>query len=102
MSELSERLCLNLTYPLTGYVKLLADFFKSSGSAVVQAKSQTENLFLSRRERTEDIDELFLKQSKGRSVRRSRRIVVTNKVTQMTVLFFAYRRFKRYGLLRNL
>ena len=44
MTELAESLRLNLTDTLTGYIKLLADFFKSSASAVLKTETEFENL----------------------------------------------------------
>ena len=44
VTKLSESLGFNLTDTLTGYIKLLADFFKGSASAVLKTETEFENL----------------------------------------------------------
>ena len=46
VTELTERLCLDLTDTLTGDIKLLTDLFKRSRSAVVKTESQLYNVLL--------------------------------------------------------
>ena len=47
MTELAERLCLDLTDTLTGDVKFFADFLERSGAAVIEAEAELENVLLS-------------------------------------------------------
>ena len=49
VAEFAEGFGLDLTDALTGYVEFLANFLKSACSAVLNAESQTQNLFLARR-----------------------------------------------------
>ena len=47
MTELSERLCLNLTDTLSGYLEFLAHFLQGSCPSIILAKAQAEHLLFS-------------------------------------------------------
>ena len=62
MTQLAQRLCLNLTDAFTSYVKFLADFFQSSGTAVYNAETELKDLLLTRGKRGENLFELLTKE----------------------------------------
>ena len=102
VSELSERLGLNLSYSLSSNVKLLAYFFQSSRTSVLKSESECKNLFLSVRKRIKHFHKLLFEQCKRRRVCRSGDIVIGYEISQMAVFFLADRRFKRNRFLRYL
>ena len=60
MTQLAQRLGLDLADTLTGDVELLADLLEGAGTAVLDAEAQAQDLFLTRRQRLEHLDELLL------------------------------------------
>ena len=102
MTKLSERLRLNLTDTLTGYVKLAANLFQCARTAVIQPEAKPQNLLLSLRQGSENLLQLLLQKRIGCRLRRNRNVVILNEVAKMGVLLLTDRRFQRYRLLRNL
>ncbi len=70
--------------------------------AVLDAEAQAQDLFLTRRQRLEHLDELLLEQHKGGSLCRFRRVVVRDEVAEVRVLLLADRGLERNRLLRDL
>ena len=62
MTELAERLGLDLTDPLAGDVELLADLLEGSGAAVLEAESELQNASLTTGQRIEDRLDLLLEE----------------------------------------
>ena len=60
MTQLTQRLCLNLADTLASYVEFLADLLKGAGMAVLDAEAQAQNLFLTRRQSLKHLNELLL------------------------------------------
>ena len=102
MTKLAERLRLNLTDTLTGYVKLAANLFQCARAAVIQPEAKPQNLLLSLRQGSENLLQLLLQKRIGCRLRGNRNVVILNEVAKMRILLLTDRRFQRYRLLRNL
>ena len=102
MTELPERLRLDLADTLTRDIEFLADFLKRACTAVIQTEPQAEDLLLSLRQRSQHLDELLLQKCEGCGIRRDRNVVILNKVSEMAVLLLTDRRLERDRLLRDL
>ena len=59
MTKLTERLRLNLTDTLTGYVKLAANLFQRARAAVIQPEAKPQNLLFSLRQGSENLLQLL-------------------------------------------
>ena len=46
MTQLSERLCFNLSDTLTGYVEFLSDLLERALSAVIETETKADDLLL--------------------------------------------------------
>ena len=71
--QLADGLCLDLTHALTGNAKVAAHLFQGAGTAIIQTKTQAQNLLLPLGQRTQNLNELFPKQRKGCRFRRYRK-----------------------------
>src|SRR5262245_4754401 len=102
MSELAERLGLDLadTFPCHG--KILSDFFKGVLTTVGQAEAQPQHLLLARRERVQHLVGLLAQGETDDRLDRRDDLLVLDEITQMTVLFLSDRRLQRDRLLRDL
>ena len=69
VAQLSQRLGLNLTDPLSGDVEFLAHLFQRAGPAILQAEAQLEHPLLTGRQRTQHRNELLLEQRVGGGLR---------------------------------
>ena len=99
MTQLPERLRLDLTDSLTGDVKFLSDLLEGSGSSVIETEAEPENLLFPLGQRSKHLFQLLLQHREGSRVRGHRNIIVLNEVSQVAVLFLADRGLERYRLL---
>ena len=60
VAQLAQRLGLDLADALARDVELLADLFERTGTAVLNAEAELQDLFLARCEGGEHVDELLL------------------------------------------
>ena len=102
MTKLAERLCLNLTDTFSCYIKFLTNFLQSSGTSIVQAKTQAQYFLLSVCQCAQNLYQLLFQQSKCCCICRYRYIVILNKVSKVAVLFLTDRCLQRYRLLGDL
>src|SRR5215470_2555304 len=102
MTELAQRLGLDLTYALTGHGKILADFFERVLAAVRESKTEAEHFLFSRRQRVEDLVGLLAQGEPDDRLDRRDDLLVLDEITEMTVLFLADRRLERDRLLGDL
>ena len=86
MTKLAERLRLNLTDTLTGYVKLAANLLQCACAAVIQAEAKPQNLLLSLRQGSENLLQLLLQKRIGCRLRGNRDVVILNEVAKMGIL----------------
>src|SRR5262249_52646728 len=102
MTELAQRLRLDLTYPLAGHGKILTDFFERVLAAVRESEAQTEHLLFSRRQRVEDFVGLLAQGEPDDRLDRRDDLLVLDEIAEMTVLFLADRGLERDRLLGDL
>ena len=102
VAKLAQRLCLYLSYSLSGYIKFFSDFLKRSRASVVKTEAKLYNVLLSGSKRMQFfLYDLAQYRSCG-GIGRSGSIFIGNKISEMAVFFLADRSFKRYGVLRYL
>src|SRR5262245_4367565 len=102
MTELAQRLRLDLAYPLAGHGEILPDLFERVLAAVRESKAQAEHLFFPRRQRVEDLVGLLAQGESDDRLDRRDDLLVLDEIAQMTVLFLADRRLERDRLLGDL
>src|SRR5215468_7357731 len=102
MTELAQRLRLDLTYALAGHGKVLPDLFERVLAAVGESKAQAEHLLFSRRERVEDLVGLLAQGEPDDRLDRRDDLLVLDEIAEVAVLFLADRRLERDRLLRDL
>ena len=99
MTQLSQRLSLDLTNTLTCNVKFLADLFQRAASSVVKTEAQLYHMLLTRCKRVKLAVKHLAQNGLRRGVCRSGSFIVGYEIAQMSILLLADRRFKRYRLL---
>src|SRR3954471_12866916 len=102
MTQLRQRLRLDLPDPLSGDPELLADLLERARVAVDEAEAQLDDLLLPVRERVQDRVELVLEQEERRGADRHDGVAVLDEVAEVGVLLLADRRLQRHRLLRQL
>src|SRR5262245_51996055 len=102
MTELAQRLRLDLAYPLAGHGERLPDLCALGLAAVRESKAQAEHLFFPRRQRVEDLVGLLAQGESDDRLDRRDDLLVLDEIAQMTVLFLADRRLERDRLLGDL
>ena len=100
--QLTQRLCFDLTDPLTGDIELLTNLFQCAAATVFQTKAQAQYLFLPWSQCLEHLAELLFEQDVAGSIGWSRSVLILNKVTQMAVLLLADGGLQGDGLLGDL
>ena len=65
MTQLAERLCLNLSDTLSCYVKFLTNFLKSSCLAIIKTKTKLDYITFSFCKRSHRFFKLFLQHGEG-------------------------------------
>ena len=102
MAKLSKGLCLDLANTFSGNIKLLANLFQCSCTAVIQSETKSKHFLLSFGKGSQNFYQLLLKKSESCCICRNRHIIILNKITQMTVLFLTDWCLQRYRFLGNL
>jgi hypothetical protein len=62
MTKLSECFSFDLSYTLTGNIKLLTNLFECAGATVLKTETELNNLLFSGSEGVEDVTELLTEQ----------------------------------------
>src|SRR5438132_4340909 len=83
-------------------MELFADFFQRAATAVVQTEAQLKYLALALSQALKHIFHLLFQQLVAGSISRSKCRVIFNEVTQVAIIFFAYRRLQAHRLLADL
>src|SRR5207237_7084016 len=102
VTQLAERLRLDLPDALAGHVKLAPDLFERPGAPVLETEPQLQHAALAAGESFEDRLDLLLEELVRRGIARRERLVVGDEVPEVAVLFLADRRLERDWLLRDL
>src|SRR6266849_88296 len=102
MAQLTQSFGLDLTNTFACNMELFADFFQRAATAVVQAEAQLEYLALALSQAFKHIFHLLFQQLVAGSISRSKCRVIFNEVTQVAIIFFAYRRLQTHRLLADL
>src|SRR5258708_15723190 len=102
MTQLAQRLRLDLPDALAGDVELAPDLLEGPGAAVLQTESQLENATLAAGEALEDALDLLLEELVRGGVRRREGLVVGDEGPEVRILFLTDRRLERDRLLRDL
>src|SRR5438270_11332231 len=102
MTQLRQRLRLDLPDPLSGDAELLADFFQRSGMSIGEAEAQLDDALLPVRKGVQDRVELLLQQDERSGVDGHDRVAVLDEVAEVGVLLLTDRRLKRDRLLGEL
>ena len=91
MSQLSERLCLDLSDTLSCDIELLADFLKGSWSSVIPSKSELYNSLLSLCKCADYLVELLVQQCLVCRLNRCRDTLILYEISKMSVLLLTDR-----------
>ena len=102
MSQLTERLCLDLSDTLSCDLELLSNLLEGSGSAVLKTKAKLYNLLFSGGQGVQDIAKLLSQKRIGSTIGGCGRIVILNEIAKVAVLFLTDGGFKGNGVLRDL
>src|ERR1017187_2648440 len=102
MTQLSQRLCLDLPDTFSSDSKRLADLFERVLGAVFQPKTHLDHFLFARRERAQDLSRLVLEGDIDHRIRRGDNAAILDEVAQMRIFLFANRRFEGDRLLRDL
>src|SRR5207253_11014211 len=95
MTELAQRLGLDLPDPFSGDGKILSDFFERVLAAVREAEAQPQDLFLAGRERVEDLVRLLAQGQADDRLDGRDDLLVLYKIAEVTVLFLSDGCFQR-------
>ena len=101
MTQLSDRLVLDLADALARDAEDLADLLERVRLAVVHAETQAQDVCLTLCQRVEDLAERLGQQRVARGIRRTRRIVVLNEGADGRILLVADRRIERQRVRRR-
>ena len=101
MTKLSECFGFNLANTFTGNVKLFAHFLQRAGAAILQTKTQTQHLFLTRGQALQHTGQLLFEQSVAGSLCGYGGILIGNEVAKVAVLLLTDGRFQADRLLGN-
>lgn len=97
VAHLAQGFCLNLADAFARDVKLLADFFKGSRIAVLQAKAQAQYLAFARRKRFQYVHQFFAqKRICGHIVGIFRRFIL-NEIAKICVVGISHRALEEIG-----
>src|SRR5205809_5639117 len=102
VTQLAQRLRLDLADPLARDVELAAHLFERACPSVLETEAQLKHPALATGQSFEDALHLLLEELVRRRVRWRERLVVGDEVTEVAVLLFADRRLERDRLLRDL
>src|SRR5687768_17992661 len=102
VTQLPQRLRLDLTDALARDIELAADLFERPRAAVLQTEAQLQHATLATGEALEHALDLLLQQLVRRRVRWRECLVVGDEVAEVAVLFLADRRLERDRLLGDL
>src|SRR5436190_14816920 len=102
VTQLRQRLRLDLPDPLAGNPELLADLLQRPRVPVDQAEPQLDDLLLPVGQRVQDRVELLLQEDEGGGIDRYDGVAVLDEVAEVGVLLLTDRRLERDRLLRQL
>src|SRR6188474_2509795 len=102
MTQLAQRLGLDLAYAFAGDREVLAHLFERMLAAVADAEAHLDDLLFARRQRLQHRLGLFLQVEIDDRFRRRHRGAVLDEVAEMRIFLFADRRLERNRLLRDL
>src|SRR4029079_4733619 len=102
MTQLAQRLGLDLADPLASDVELLADLFEGPGTPVLEAEPELQHASLATGQRVEHRLDLLLQELVRRGLGRRKCPAILDEVTEVRILFLADRRLERDRLLRDL
>src|SRR3974390_3136945 len=97
MTQLAQRLGLDLADALAGDRERLADLFEGVLGAVFQAEAHLDHLLLAGGERAQDLRRLLLEVDVDHGLGRRNHRAVFDEVAQVRILFFTDRRLQRDG-----
>ena len=101
MTQLSDRLVLDLADALARDAEDLADLLERVRLAVVHAEAQAQDVCLTLCQRVEDLAERLGQQRVARGIRRARRVVILNEGADGRILLVADRRIERQRVRRR-
>src|SRR6188474_140302 len=102
MTQLAQRLGLDLAYAFAGDREVLAHLFERMLAAVADAEAHLDDLLFARRQRLQHRLGLFLQIEVDDRFRRRHRGAILDEVAEMRIFLFADRRLERDRLLRDL
>src|SRR6266545_4469375 len=102
VTELAQRLGLDLPDALAGDGEVLADLLERVLAAVGQAEAQAQHLLLARRQRVEDLVGLLAQRQADDRLHRRHDLLVLDEIAEVAVFLLADRRLQRDRLLRDL
>src|SRR5256885_175364 len=102
MTQLAQRLRLDLPDPLARHLEVLTDLFERVIGALADPEAQLEHLLLARRERRQHLARVLGEVVAHDRLLRADRGLVLDEVPEMAVLFLADRRLEADRLLRDL
>src|SRR5262245_57139647 len=102
MTQLAQRLRLDLAYAFAGDREVLAHFFERMFAAVAHAEAHLDDLLFAWRQRLQHRLDLFLQVEIDDRFRRRHRGAVLDEVAEVRIFLFADRRLERNRLLRDL
>src|ERR1700689_1227019 len=99
MTELAQRLSLDLPDSLARHREVLAHFLERMLAAVLQAEAHLDDLFFARTERLQYFRRLLAQVQVDDRLRRRHHAPVHDEIPQMRFFLFTHRRFERDRLL---
>src|SRR6266545_1003675 len=102
VTELAQRLGLDLPDALAGDGEVLADLLERVLAAVGQAEAQAQHLLLARRQRVEDLVGLLAQRQADDRLHRRHDLLVLDEIAEVAVFLLADRRLQRDQLLHEL
>src|SRR5262245_53144942 len=102
MTQLAQRLRLDLAYAFAGHREVLAHFFERVLAAVADAEAHLDDLLFARGQRLQHRFGLLLQVEVDHRFRRRHRGAVLDEVAEVRIFLFADRRLERDRLLRDL
>src|SRR3989449_2286162 len=102
VTQLAQRLGLDLADAFARHAELTADFLQRAGAAVIQPKAQLQHLALTWGERLQDVFQLLLEHGKRCRLGRGQGVLILDEIAQMTVFLFTDGRLQGDRLLGNL